>query len=119
MELIIVMIVIGIVVSFALPGFQKAQRRAIDKEARTTLKLMRSAHKNRVLFEGAGEECDGKTDCDTTLGLDLRPDPPVGNWLYRVILSGIGHYSFRAIGNEGTPATGWELNESEDTASSF
>lgn len=116
-ELLIVVVLVGILIALAMPSFQNAKRRAIDKEAKTNIKIMETAHKVRVLEEGAGAVCSDNTDCNDTLDLDLPAAPPVGNWLYKVLVSGLSSYSFQATGSKGT--SNWQMDEDDDEPTAF
>lgn len=118
-ELLIVVVLVGILATLAMPSFRNAQRRTIDKEAKTNLKVMETAHKVKVLERGAGETCSDNSSCNDTLDLDLSAAPPVGNWLYQVVVSGMSDYSFQATGSKGTPPTGWQMDEGDDESTAF
>jgi prepilin-type N-terminal cleavage/methylation domain-containing protein len=118
-ELLVVVVLVGILAVLAMPSFRNAQRRAIDKEAKTNLKIMETAYKVRVLEEGAGAVCSDNSDCNNTFDLDLPPAPPAGNWLYQAVVTGLSDYSFQATGSKGTPSTGWQMDVGDDEPTSF
>ncbi|MCF7895056.1 MAG: prepilin-type N-terminal cleavage/methylation domain-containing protein [Candidatus Omnitrophica bacterium] len=118
-EMLVVVVLVGVLVALAMPSFRGAQRRAIDKEAWTNLNMMATALKMRILEERAGAICSDNSDCNDTLDLDLPAAPPVGNWLYEVLVSGVSDYSFEARGSKGTPPTGWQMDEGDDEPTSF
>ena len=45
LELIIVMVIMGVVITFAVPAFRTTQERALDNEARANLRLIVAAEK--------------------------------------------------------------------------
>ena len=86
MEALIVVITIGIILSFAVPAFINAKKRADDREARNKLNLIQTAVKSYgVDFERYDPgtptySCTNTTGCNAKYGLDL----PVGKWNYFV-----------------------------------
>ncbi|MFO8053234.1 MAG: type II secretion system protein [Candidatus Omnitrophota bacterium] len=123
LELIIVVLIVGILVSFAMPGFFGAQQKTIDREARTNLKLIQTAEKTHELEEGQYEACttgvaaNSNIHCNNVLGLDLPPSTANGgNWTYVVRLTGGGTgFTVTATGTKGTQ--NWTIDEDADEAS--
>ncbi|MCF7886867.1 MAG: prepilin-type N-terminal cleavage/methylation domain-containing protein [Candidatus Omnitrophica bacterium] len=118
LELIVVVLVVGIVVSFAIPGFLGAQRKAIDREARINLKLIQAAVKIHLREEGTNVTCSDNSDCNDELNLDLPPSTANGgNWTYAVQTTGGGPgFNATATGTKGSQGT-WTIDEDDNKAS--
>lgn len=72
-ELLVVVIIIGVLTTFAAPGFKKMQERTIDKDSKTMLLLMRDRVKMIKLTDGNYPACgsSGFLDCDEELDMDI------------------------------------------------
>jgi len=77
-ELIVVVIIIGILGSIALPQFLVTQERALDNEARSNLRLIRAAER-QLRMETTNYSALANI---AAINPALRLDIPVGNWLY-------------------------------------
>ena len=80
LELIIVIIVIGVLASLALPGFGKARESALEKEAQANLRLISAAEKiyhmeYNAYFTG--------TDL-VVINNNLKLSLPAQNWSYAI-----------------------------------
>ncbi|MCK5492795.1 MAG: hypothetical protein KAJ14_06775 [Candidatus Omnitrophica bacterium] len=109
-ETIIVVIVLGILVSFAMPAFINAKRKALDIEAQTQLKLIRAAERVYRLEVGGYVDCANNVTCNNRLNLDL-PQPGVSNWDYSVINSTVTTFDGQAQNGGGT--SNWQIDENE------
>ena len=102
-ELILVVIVIGIIATFAVPGYNNARRQAIDREARAILPLIRAAQMTRLAEGRVLVNCTGvgSTACiNAGLGLDI---PVGGNWNYTTVpILAAGDFCAGAAGTAGT-----------------
>ena len=85
LEVLIVVIVLSILATFAIPGYREARQRALDDEARAMLRLIRAAERAYQLERGAYTVCTDTAQCNTRLSLDL---PAGEHWGYKVELSG-------------------------------
>ncbi len=83
-ELLIVVVILTILATFAIPAYLNAKQRAVDHEARSQLKLIQTAEKSYRLEEGQYIACADNAACSSDLRLDLPPAPPDGNWDYSV-----------------------------------
>jgi prepilin-type N-terminal cleavage/methylation domain-containing protein len=80
LELILVVVVIGIISGFAVPGYLRARNRALVREAQAMLALIRAAEQARDA-EGLGYvACANTAACNAALNLDLSDQ----NWDYSV-----------------------------------
>jgi len=89
LELIIVVVVIGIIAGFAIPGYFGVKGRADQRAAVTQLTLIHTAEKVRHLESGKYRDCAGYIACndpDPAIGLNL--DLPNDGWVYTVICEG-------------------------------
>ena len=66
-ELLIVIIIIGILASIALPNFRKAVIHTKDKEASSMLKLIAHAEQMYKLEDMSYGSCWSTSDCNTKL----------------------------------------------------
>lgn len=84
-ELIIVIIIIGILATFAMPAYRVTKERALDDEAQANLKLIRAAERIYRMELGEYAACNGIDEINNYLKLSI----PVGNpnWNYKVTLS--------------------------------
>jgi len=107
-EVIIVLIIIGIVVSFAVPQFAVTKERALDKEAKASLAIMRAAERIYKMESGAYYPSSGNTsvinDINTYLKLNLPPAAS-SNWSYTVFSTGVIQ-AIRSVGGSRT----WSLD---------
>lgn len=117
-ELIIVVVVLAILVGLAMPWFFTAQERAIDREAQTNLRLIRTAQLHLELETGAFAGCNSNQACNNLLDIDLPPNTASGgNWNYRVTLTGGGSgFTARAQGTRGSQGT-WQVTHANDEPS--
>jgi len=84
-EIIIVLIIIGILVSFALPQFAVTKERALDKEAKVSLALMRAAERVYRMEIGYYYPNTGSVSIVSSINTDLKlslPDTASPNWSY-------------------------------------
>lgn len=84
LELILVVIVIGIIAAFAIPGYLGVKQRAEGRQASTQLRLIHTAEKVEFLEDNLYVACNGFAGCNPLLDLDLPDD----GWAYRVVCSG-------------------------------
>jgi general secretion pathway protein G len=112
-ELVIVVIIIGILVSFAIPQFGTTKERALDKEANVNLKLIQAAEKiyrmeNTFYYPNIGTAVT--SEINTNLKLSL-PESNV-NWSYVADSAGKGEST-----RTGAGARVWTLpvNQEEPT----
>ena len=81
MELMIVVVVIAIISTFAIPGYHGVRQRALNDEARSMLSLIRAAERMRELETGAFVGCTDSATCSQALDLEL---PTASPWVYSV-----------------------------------
>ncbi|MCF7874154.1 MAG: prepilin-type N-terminal cleavage/methylation domain-containing protein [Candidatus Omnitrophica bacterium] len=116
-ELLVVVVIVGIVATFAMPGFFGAQKKTIDKEARTNLKLIQTAEEIKEVEEGQYKPCGSNSACNTALSLDLPASVANGgNWDYSVTCSSSCSSGFtaQATGSKGTQ--NWSIDEDAQDA---
>ena len=81
-ELVVVVVLIGVLSSFAIPVYLNYRLRAIDRGARANLVLLRSAEVNYRIEMNQYIDCPTPAaDCNAILDTDL---PVGGEWLYSV-----------------------------------
>ena len=110
-ESLMVLVVIGILVTFAMPMYINARKGAIDKEAQTQLKLIQAAEDSYRLEIGNYIACADTTACNLTLRIDL----PQGNWAYSVGSVSASGYTATATGTNGTQ--NWSIDQDDAEAS--
>jgi prepilin-type N-terminal cleavage/methylation domain-containing protein len=112
-ELLIVVVLVGILTTFAMPGFIEMQKKAKDRDARTQLKRIQEAEKTYRLRNGAYIECSTTSGCSTDLGLDLSDQC----WDYAVSVDDTASpptFSVTAAGGEGTDQ--WQIDQDDECA---
>jgi type II secretory pathway pseudopilin PulG len=112
-EILTVIIIIGILVSLALPKYGAMKERALDKEARANLKLIQAAEKIYRMEYSQYWSCNsGDEDSDTRcVNTNLRLDLPVGrNWNY----STTGGATLDAQAARNDSPSGWDRTYSID-----
>jgi len=82
----VVLIIISILASIALPNYNKIKERAIDKEAIANLKLIQAAEKIYRMEIGGYYGDSGATNINTNLKLDLTEK----NWQFDTDSAGKG-----------------------------
>ena len=94
-EMVIVILVIGILASFAVPVFGKLKERTVAKEAKANLKLIAATEKIYKMERGAYTPCscgspsacnNPATGCNALLKLSLNNE----NWGYTVVADPLG-----------------------------
>lgn len=96
-EVVVVIIIIGILVALALPGFGVTKERTLDKEAKASLRLIQAAQKIYRMEMGfyfprdpsnpTGRSSSDVSEINTSLKVRLRlpPTPPQAlSWNYMV-----------------------------------
>ena len=107
-ETIIVVIIVGILVSFAMPAYINAKRNTLDKEAQTQLRVIHSAERLYWLEVGGYVNCADNAACNNRLNLDLPP-AGVSNWDYSVMNSTETVFDGQAQNGGGT--SNWQIDE--------
>lgn len=83
-ELIVVVIIIGILASIAMPNYLHTQERALDNEAKANLKLIQAAEKIYRMEEGFYYPFSGTADT-TQINTDLKLSiPGSSKWSYSI-----------------------------------
>jgi len=107
-EILVVILIMGILSTIALPIYIKARQNTYDKEAWATLKIIKSAEKMRQIETTQYVTCSGNTDCGQKLNLDI---PVNSGWDYSVTI-GTG-FCAKAIGDRGTGNWHIDMNSEE------
>lgn len=85
-EIIIVVIIVGILVTFAMPQFSKTRERAFDAEAKANLRLMQAAEKiYKMEIGGYYGPSNVIAAINTNLKLSL---PATSKWNYSITAAG-------------------------------
>jgi prepilin-type N-terminal cleavage/methylation domain-containing protein len=114
LELMIVVIVLGIIASFVIPGYFGVQRKAREREAKAMLGLILTKQKSLHLETGQYTGCSDTADCNDKLDLDLPPRPK-SYWIYSVPTpAGTGPAAFCAQAEAS--GDGWRINQGLDDA---
>jgi prepilin-type N-terminal cleavage/methylation domain-containing protein len=89
-EVIIVVIIVGILVSFALPPFMVTKERALDSEATSVLGLIRDADRAYRMEQSTFYPAAGTDTVISTINTNLRLSiPTTSSWNYSVASTGI------------------------------
>jgi len=89
MEILIVVVIIGILVTFSAPQFAATKERALDKEAQANLRLIQAAeriYRMEAAFYYPLSGSANRVEINTNLKLSLPP----ANWGYVAYPSGQG-----------------------------
>ncbi len=94
MELIIVVVIVGILASLGIPSYLNMKEQALDKEAVSSLKLLRAANRyyrsKFGVYYPNGSTTSSLPQINANLSLDLRSN----NWVFSV--AGGGSFSANA-----------------------
>lgn len=118
LELMVVLSVLAVLLSFAVPTYFKAQRRARDRIARSQLELIQEAEKMQRLEVGSYIACTDNLSCQTALDIDL----PQGtrDWVYSVPAGTVDNTSipptFCAQATGGGGSSDWHIDQDDDEA---
>lgn len=113
-ELMVALIIIGVLVSLAIPGFFRTKERAFDKEAQIGLNLIAAGEKMYRAKIGSYYPSSGtvdKSDIEDNLQLDLSSS----SWEYNI--TGLGGTNFNATAARNGPASWgrqWLINATGD-----
>jgi prepilin-type N-terminal cleavage/methylation domain-containing protein len=112
-ELLVVVVIIGILVALALPGFGVSKERALDKEARANLALIQAAEKIYRMESGFYYPSSGSTSVIADINQDLRVNLPTGalSWTYSVD----GDSEQATAGRKPSSSRVWTLTFTGDT----
>jgi len=84
LELMLVVAIVGIIATFAIPGYMGVRRRAEGRQSSTQLRLLHAAEKIEMLEENSFAACAGFAACNAALDLELPDD----GWTYNVVCTG-------------------------------
>ena len=104
LELLIVVAIIGILASLGFPSYSRAKEKALDKEAKSNLKLIQPAEKGHYLEMNAYYPSSGSESNVTNINNNLHLSLTTTNWTYTVWSTGCG----RATRN-GDDGRSWYL----------
>lgn len=107
-ELIVVIIIIGILAGIVVPNYNQARERAMDKQAKAILSLIRAAQRNYkmetgIYYPGSNTVTDLNT-INANLNTDIAND---GNWGY-FVTGGSGFTSY-VTRNAGGYSRQWTI----------
>jgi len=114
-ELMVALIIIGVLVSLAIPGFSRTKERAFDKEAQIGLNLIAAGEKMYRVKIGSYYPSSGtvdKSDIEDNLQLDLSSS----SWEYNI--TGLGGTNYNATAVRNGPASWgrqWLINATGDS----
>ncbi len=106
LELMIVVIVLGIIATLAIPGYFGVQQKAREREAKAMLWLILTKEKSLRLETGTYTGCTDSADCNDQLDIDL-PLQPKSHWVYSVPTASAA--AFCAEAEAG--GNGWYINQ--------
>lgn len=86
LELLLVVIIISVLASIALPNYTKAKEHALGREAIANLKIIAAAERIVKLETTSYQACATTSACNNALSLDLSSN----NWAYSVGIIGGG-----------------------------
>ena len=86
-EVVVILVILGILISMAVPLYMKASERAINREAQAMLDLIVKAEKMYRLELNHYSNCTDASQCNSELFLNL-PSSNESAWDYQVSASG-------------------------------
>lgn len=105
-ELLVVLVIVIILASLAIPSFVKTSTVALDREAKTSLKLIQAAERIYGLRIGVYHPPVGTTaGVNSGLGLNL---PTPGNWQYGITVGTATDFTATATTLRNTHR--WRIN---------
>lgn len=113
-ELMVVLIIIGVLASLAIPGFLRTKERAFDKEAQIGLNLIAAGEKMYRVKIGSyypSQGTVGKSDIENNLQLDLSS----AAWEYTITGAGLTVVNFNAVAARNGQVS-WSRNWSIDAS---
>ena len=114
-ELIAVIAIVAVTVSFAMPGYVKARKKSVDREAQTHLKFIYEAEKAYRMRAGTRDfvACIDNIDCSSKLNLKLPVSTASGgHWDYSVLDVNYITFTAQAVGTKGTG--NWKIDVSRN-----
>ncbi|MBU1367787.1 MAG: prepilin-type N-terminal cleavage/methylation domain-containing protein [Candidatus Omnitrophica bacterium] len=106
LELVVVVVIISILVSLAVPIYRKAVRKAKDRDAQGMLMLVQQAEKVYREETGSYVNCTSAFDCSNILRLNL----PSGSWAYSASDADENDFCAQAQGVDIGTADCWYIN---------
>jgi len=117
-ELMVVLIIIGVLTSLAIPGFFRTKERAFDKEARITLDLIVAGEKmyraRMNFYYPFSGNVSNETDIENNLQLDLSSS----NWNHTIanVSSGANFNATAERNGQASWNRRWLINASGDSS---
>jgi len=104
-ELMVVVIIVGILAGIIVPNHMRAREKAMDKQAKVILSLIRAAERNYKMETG-NYVTSGSTPgaINSALNLDIADD---GNWAYS--LSNTNSFTATMTRNKGGFGRTWTI----------
>ena len=113
-ELTVVLVVLGILVTLAIGQFNGSREQALRKEAMANLKLIAAAEKIYRLETAIYSNQTSSTDVNANLKLSLPVSNP--NWNYKVVAANDTVFSAKAGKVKDSNVTVWCINQSVEEA---
>lgn len=111
LELIIVVVIMGILVTFAVPQFAVTKERALDREVQSNLRLIRAAERIYRMESNTYIAAAATPNVNTNLSLSIPIGAP--SWNYKV--DGVTATNFTGKGQRnGSDNRVWCINEVTD-----
>ena len=113
-ELMVVMIIVGVLVSLAIPGFFRTKERAFDKEARITLDLIVAGEKMYRARISSYYPSSGNVSNESDIENNLQLDLSFSDWSYRIdsVSSGVNFNATAARNGPPDWSRQWLINAS-------
>lgn len=113
-ELIIVVIIIGILASIAIPAYMHTQERAFDSDAKASVKLIQAAERIYRLESGFYYPPSGSVSVNSTINTNLKLSLPVTTPKWTYTANSTGNAS--ALRTSGSHIRTWTLLIANDNA---
>ena len=119
LEMLVVLIILAIIISFVVPAYINAQRKAKDQEAKAFLELIQVGQKAYRLDYGEYAVCSDNAECNEVLDLDLPycdssdDCDRKGAWHFTVQLTDDG-FTANADGRNKIGTGNWEIDQDDN-----
>ncbi len=114
LEVVLVVVIVAILATFAIPSYLGARQKAVDREGQTQLRLISAAEQMHRLEQATYIGCGNTAECNTNLNLDL---PLGGSWDYSVTAT-VDTFTATASGTKGTESS-WSIQQNGTTTPEF